>query len=265
RKIGYARGLFLNSSPFGKSIGHTGGSAGYGSIITRIPEHRISIAIMCNSGEMGDRGAFARRIYALLIPVAQAPPNAIVVPDSSGAATTDLNSKAGSFFNDGTGEWMRLSVNNGKLKIADGPAMITVGKDLFKTPNAALPFMSGDEFELQFSSNDNFQYKSMEGRVTMYRRAKSFTPNMDQLKEFAGRYESDEIGAIFKIEPKEDGLQLHLEHAPEKNLKCLPIDTDTFQAGRMMVRFRRDKSGKVIGMNYSNPLLRKINFTRLAR
>ena len=32
--------------------------------------------------------------------------------------------------------------------------------------------------------------------------------------------------------------------------------------GQMLLRFTRDKAGKVTGLEYSNPLLRKVKFTR---
>jgi hypothetical protein len=31
----------------------------------------------------------------------------------------------------------------------------------------------------------------------------------------------------------------------------------------VMMRFRRDKSGKVVGLDFTNPALRKVKFTRL--
>jgi hypothetical protein len=34
--------------------------------------------------------------------------------------------------------------------------------------------------------------------------------------------------------------------------------------GGMIIRFRRDQSGKVVGLEYSNPVVRNITFTRLS-
>ena len=41
-----------------------------------------------------------------------------------------------------------------------------------------------------------------------------------------------------------------------------PPKLDTFQIGQMLLRFTRDRSGKVTGLEYSNPLLRKVKFKR---
>ena len=41
------------------------------------------------------------------------------------------------------------------------------------------------------------------------------------------------------------------------------VDTDAFQFSRVIIRFQRDKSGKVVGFELSNPLVRKIQFKKL--
>jgi hypothetical protein len=71
-------------------------------------------------------------------------------------------------------------------------------KDLFRTPRGELFFMSQDEFELRFLSPDEFELKSMEGKTARYRRARPYAPTAADLQLFAGRYESDGIGSVFK-------------------------------------------------------------------
>jgi Domain of unknown function (DUF3471) len=124
--------------------------------------------------------------------------------------------------------------------------------------------MSGDEFEVNFLSPDEFGLKSMEGKTTRYRRARPYAPTADELKAFAGRYESDEIGTVFQVEPEADSLAVRLEHTPSRSLEFKPVDRDTFQIGRVTVRFQRDKAGKVVALDYSNPVVRNIRFTRLS-
>lgn len=43
-----------------------------------------------------------------------------------------------------------------------------------------------------------------------------------------------------------------------------PVNRDTFMLSRMTVRFQRDKGGKVVAFDYSNPVVRNIKFTRLS-
>lgn len=64
--------------------------------------------------------------------------------------------------------------------------------------------------------------------------------------------------------PGKDGLVMRFDRSPDKALEFKPVDRDTFQRGMMMVRFRRDETGKVVTFDYSNPMLRNIRFTRLS-
>ncbi len=209
----------------------------------------------------------ARRIYDLFVPATVAPDAAanapVTIADSADAEENDVNSKAGLFFSERTGEPLRLFVQGGRLRIANGPALVAMSKDRFRRRRAALGFMSQDEFELHFLSQDKFELKSMEGKATGYSRAQPYAPTPDDLQAFAGRYESDEIGTVIQIEPEEDGLVMRLEHSPATSLEFGPVDRDTFQWGMMTVRFHRDKAGKVVAFDYSNPVLRNIEFTRL--
>lgn len=264
RKIEYCRGLFVGSYRGTKEVWHSGSADGYKSWLGRYPEHGLSIAIMCNSGDGTDRVDFAHRIFDLFVPDAgPVDPEAGPPPAVTGDAASELSSKAGLFFNERTGEPIRLAVDRGRFRVAGGPGLVAITKDRFRRWGARLDFMSADAFELNFTSPDRFEMKSMEGQTTNYRRARPFAPTADELKSFTGRYESDEIGTIFGIEPKGAGLVVRLEHSPSKALDFVPVDTDTFQFSRMTVRFRRDDAGTVTGFDFSNPLLRNVRFTRL--
>ena len=269
RKLGYARGLFLDDTPNGKVVWHSGGAAGYKSLTGRFPQHGFSIGIVCNSGDSTpERTMFTRRILDLFVPAtATAAPSAqSPTPVGGGAvpAGLDVNSKAGLFFSERTGEPLRLGVNNGTLRIAGGPVLVPVTADRFRTSRGSLYFMSNDEFELRFLSRDQIELKSMEGQTTRYRRAQPYAPTAADLNAFAGRYESDELRAVFEITPGKDGLSGRANDAPGPALEFRPVDLDTFQLGMVMMRFRRDKSGKVVGLDFTNPVLRKVKFTRLS-
>ena len=109
-----------------------------------------------------------------------------------------------------------------------------------------------------------FELRFTDGKTTRYRRAKGYIPAAEDLKAFAGRYGSDEMNVIFRFEPKGNNLQVLIEHSPSRVLEIKPVDRDTFQLSRMFMRFIRDKSGKVVALDYSNPVVTNIKFTRLS-
>jgi len=268
RKLNYARGLILDANYAGRVLWHGGSAAAYKSVLSRYPEQGLSIAILCNAGESADnRREFAGRIFDLFVSPSDARPATPSARAGAGGTAIeglDVNSKAGLFFNEGTGAPLRLVARNGTLGVAGGGPLVVVTRNRFRNPRASLAFMSQDEFELTFMSQDEFELKSMEGNTTRYRRAQPYAPSVDELTAFAGRYESDELRAVFQMASGTDGLMVRLNDSPGPGFGFAPVARDTFQGGRMTVRFLRDDAGKVVALDFSNPVLRKINFTRVS-
>ena len=104
--------------------------------------------------------------------------------------------------------------------------------------------MSQDEFELNFLTQDQFELQSMEGDTTRYRRARPYAPTVADLTAFAGRYESDELRAVFQMAPGTDGLTVRVNDSPARVAELAPVDRDTFQQGMTTVRFLRDEAGE---------------------
>lgn len=266
RKLSYARGLQIE--PFrrgGQLVWHSGGAAGYSTIAGRLPEQGLSVAITCNA-DGSARSAYAGRIFDLFLP-----PGGISEANApggnaggAGVAPGDLSGRAGLFFDEKTGQPLRLAVNNNILAIAGGGPLVTLANDRFRNQRASLSFMSQAEFELRFLSADEFEIKTKEGTTTRYARAQPFTPTAADLQAFAGRYKSDELMAVFELTPGKDGLLGRANDAPGEPLVFKPVERDTFQFAGVILRFTRDKAGKVVGLDFSNPVLRKVKFTRLS-
>lgn len=262
RKLNYGRGLIIDSYRGAKEIWHSGSADGYKSWLGHYPEHGLSIAIMCNSGDGTDRTAFAHRIFDLLLPEAAQANDHPRIPPPADTAGMNMQDKLGLYFNERTREPLQLVLDRGRLRIAGGPGLVPVGKDRLRRFGASAEFMSADVFELQFLPGGQLQMVSMEGKVTPYYRARAYAPAAAGLQAFAGRYESDEIGTAFIIKAAQDKLVLMLEQTPDRKLELTPVDTDAFQVARMYLRFRRDKKGNVTGLDYTNPLLRNVYFGR---
>jgi CubicO group peptidase (beta-lactamase class C family) len=268
RKLSYARGLIVDSYGGSPKVSHSGSAAGYSAWLGRLPAHGLSIAVLCNSDE-ASASALARSVGDQFLPAAVAETVGAKSPSTvaGGAVATgaDLNSKAGLFVGERNGETLLLSVNRGELRIPGlRTALIPIAKDRFRNPSGDLFFMSQDEFELNFLSPDEFELKSMEGQTTRYRRAQPYAPTAADLQAFAGRYASDETGSAFRVVPGKDRLVVHLEGSAGKGSEIRPVYRDTFQISRVTVRFLRDKDGKVVALDYSNPVVRNLKFTRLS-
>jgi CubicO group peptidase (beta-lactamase class C family) len=259
RKLQYARGLNieLRSGRGGRLVWHSGGAAGYSALSGHLPEHQLSVAIMCNQDGTA-RSAYASRIFDLFLPPEEPPAD----PRTEGSVKltpADLTGKAGTYFEEKTGERVTLGVNNNNLMIAGGGPLIPLAADRFRN-RPTLLFMSEADFELRFLTPDRVEIKTKDGIVTHYRRAQIWTPTAEELKALTGRYYSDELLATFEATPGKEGLAVRANYANTVEFK--PVERDTFQIGQMLIRFTRDKAGKVTGLEYNNPLLRKVKFTR---
>lgn len=269
RKLSYARGLQLE--PFrrgGQLVWHSGGAAGYSTLAGRLPEQGLSVAITCNA-DGSARSAYAGRILDLFLPPAvggSAAEANTPAANAGGAGVTvgDLSGRAGLFFDEKTGQPLRLAVNNNTLAIAGGGPLVALAADRFRNQRPSLSFMSQAEFELQFLSAGQFEIKTKEGATTRYRRAQPYAPTASDLQTFAGHYKSDELMAVFEITPGKDGLLGRANDAPGEPLIFKPVDRDTFLFAGLILRFTRDKAGKVVGLDFSNPLIRNVKFTRLS-
>jgi CubicO group peptidase (beta-lactamase class C family) len=264
RKVTYARGVRVDTRGGYKMVWHSGAAAGYSTLAGSLPEHGISFAIMCNVDE-GARDAYANSIFDLFLPPAPAEGNTPAANSGVVIAAGDLSARAGLFFNEQNGQPMLLAVNKNNLAIAGGGPLAALSPDRFRNLRRSVFFMSEADFELQFLSADRFEIKTKEGETTKYRRAAGYAPTAAELTAFAGQYDSSEMGAVMEIVAEKGGLVFRFYRNPAKALPLKPVDRDTFMAGMMTLRFLRDKDGKVVGYDYSNPVLRNIKYTRLSR
>jgi CubicO group peptidase (beta-lactamase class C family) len=260
RKLSYGRGLFLDTNLDNRILWHSGSAAGYKSLLARFPDDDLSIAILCNSGDGTDRIAFARQIRDLYTDSTRPRDKSPSLPEP--IAAPKLDQRAGLFFNDTKGEVLRLIADEGSLRVAGGPSLLPVTEDRFRNRSGQLSFRSGDEFELHFRSPNEIDLKSMDGNTTTFRRAKPHRHSEEEINALAGHFESDELKARFEVTPLKEGIKVRLNDSPDKVLEFRAVERDRFQRGMMLVRFRRDATGKVNGFDYSNPVLRNVRFTR---
>jgi CubicO group peptidase (beta-lactamase class C family) len=262
RKLMYARGLMVDSTPGGVVVSHSGGAAGFSTWMGHVPQHGLSVAVACNFDPVSAT-ALAARVSDLYLPPLPAAARAEAAAAAAGATGVDPSGRAGTFFDERTGEPILLQASEGRLRIANGPPLVALSAERFRGPRPSLFFRSQDAFEMAFTSNDQLEIRSMEGQVTRYRRARPWTPTSADLQAADGRYESAELGSVFEILPRTGGLVMRFERAPEKSLELTPVERDTYMLRGMIVRFRRDAAGKVVRFDYGNPVVRNLGFTRL--
>ncbi|RYZ60940.1 MAG: serine hydrolase [Chitinophagaceae bacterium] len=262
RKLGYGRGLMIDTFRRGGNlVWHSGGAAGYSTLLARLPQYNLSLALMCNA-DNGARSALAARMFDLYLPSSNTG-TATQSNQQPEAVTVDANDKAGLYFNGKTGQPLRLLVNNKALSLAGVGPLLALSADRFKSRGSSLSFLSGANFEMQFRDNSQFEIITSEGEKIPFTRAKGFAPTATELAAFAGKFESNDLGSVMEIVPEKESLQMRFFRNPAKSIKLTAVDKDTFMLAMMTVRFQRNKEGVVTGFLYSNPIVRNIEFTRI--
>jgi CubicO group peptidase (beta-lactamase class C family) len=266
RELGYARGLFLDEERGGRLVWHGGSAAAYKAVVGRFTDLGLSFAVLCNGGDSAPPARFVARITELLVsdlpPAGAAAGRASVAAEGLDAEALDLSGRAGLFFDEQTDEPLRLVVQGGGLRVVGGPDLVAVAEDRFRVAHPTLGFRSEDESELHFLSQDQLVLTSREGEATRYRRARPHAPGTAEVQDLAGRYQSDELRAVLELAPEDNGLVVRLNGS--RALELEPVERDTFQLGRMIMRFRRDDHGEGVALDYSNPMLRPVTFTRVS-
>jgi hypothetical protein len=161
---------------------------------------------------------------------------------------------------------LQLLVNkNGVLGIGGGGPLVAIGERHFRMPRKSLFFMSEAEVEIRFLNEGRFELKTADGEIRHFQRAKPWSPSEDDLHKYPGRFYSDELMATFEAAPAKGGLMVRINDSPTAELLFRPVEEGVFQAGMSVLRFVRDGDGGVVGLEYSNPLLRKVKFGRAAQ
>lgn len=258
RKLSYGRGMNVNNYSVGKLISHSGDGGGYSAWLGLLPQKNLSIAVLCNFNPVSATklGQQVAQLF-LRVETAAAPPASGKVEEMD---QPDLSSKSGLFFSEMNGNPLQLAAQNGQLRIVNGPVLATINKNQFRNPNGSLFFMSQDEFNLYFKSPNEIELITKEGKLIAYRRATPFSPSDSILQAFSGTYYNDEVNASFLVNPGKGGLDIGLKHLPGKSFHFKPVHPDIFQFSAMFIKFRRNNSGNLIGFDFSNPLLRKLEF-----
>jgi CubicO group peptidase (beta-lactamase class C family) len=262
RILSYSRGLSLDPYRGAEMVSHSGSAAGYHSWLGRLPGIGLSVAVVCNSDAVAATTLANRTINLFLPPgsspgAEDGPPRALTADELPAASR-----QSGVFINEQTGELVRLVLDRDRFRFAGGPGLVPVDNNKYRRWGATLGFMSQDKFELHFLSPDKFDIKSMEGKLTRYRRINGTTLTPPEVRLLAGRYQSNEVGAFFDFTPGKESLKGRANDESNQ-LEFRLIGRDIFQLGGVLLHFIRDKSGKPIAVDYSNPLIRNIRFRRV--
>ena len=266
--ISYARGLFVGTYRGLRRIEHGGDWIGYHAAYARFPAQHTSIVLLCNSDgispdHLGEKVADIVLAKSFTQAKATLATNTHATPAT--AATLPTSALVGSYLAPTTDDVIRISAKDG------APALGFVGQSFVMVPSGASTFaIKGLPVTVTFESAGDSAAKSLWLRIgssdsIAAERFAPATPSPEELRAFAGRYTSPELGVTWQIAFDKDHLELDNARSDLMDIagKLQPAMTDAFTAGGGTLQFVRGKDGRVTGMQLSASRMRGIQFDRV--
>ncbi len=250
-ELTYGLGVGVGIQRGVRVISHTGSTGGYRAALYRFPEQQVAIALLCNLGSINPTGV-AQRVASIVLGPALAPAET----DPAGIALSGpaLTALAGAYHSPRTEQVLVLSVANGALQDSLGRApLIPLSATRFKYRGSqrTLTIVPGSPVRIRLEAPNT----RMVEYVAVPRARQEY------LAAYAGDYRSPELDARFHLVVAQDTLKL--ERGWEAPVAFLPLYRDGFSAGVFgLVRFERDRQGRVTGMVLWAGRVRHLRFER---
>jgi CubicO group peptidase (beta-lactamase class C family) len=249
RPFVYALGLEVGAYKGVKSVAHGGATAGYQTFLTRYPDKKVSVAVMCN-GTSPNAGAITNALADEIFGLPPYPPIASAkVPDD------ELKTFVGLWRNEKTHFPARFVIETGVTRW-NGGRLFPQGGGHFIGGNNVLKFAfdkDGKPTSVDSVGDDGF--------VTRFRPEPQWVPTPSDLAAFKGDWSSDEAGATFTLAV--DGGKAFLKQRPATSLAMQPLYRDHFAVQGWVVWFTRDNDGTVNRMHVGASRMRDMPFMRV--
>src|SRR6218665_1115859 len=240
----YGRGLFLDTYRGVQRIHHSGGWAGYRTLLMRFPAQHLSIAVLCNRGDA--RPNLAEKVADIVLgdtfrsaEQQEAKNPAPVTPRPPEIAAGDLGRYVGLYYGGLAQDVVHIRQRNGTLELG------IVGRTL------PLRAVGGDRFEAEGAP---FAIAFEGEQLTLSRRGESqgafkrvapVTLSTDGWKSLVGAYYSPELEATWRIELKDGKAVLKGRDRGPHPIE--PSFADGFSTAPGFLRLTRDGAGQLTG------------------
>jgi CubicO group peptidase (beta-lactamase class C family) len=244
--IDYGLGLFLDQHRGLRLVQHGGAWAGFRAMLARVPERGLAAVTLCNVAS-ADTGTLALAVLDAALDAGPAPPPPPPAPVAADAAV--LVPLAGTYVNEHLGEVAKVLTAGGTLRV-DG-----LGLDGDLVAEGAGRFRSkGERLAIEFEPGGAALRVRAPGygpRPARFDRvAAAAKPGPQVLADFTGSYVSAETGPPWLVRLAAGTLRLVLPAGDTAELE--PLSDDLFSAEWGLVRFRRDATGRVTALSFTD-------------
>ncbi len=251
RKIAYALGVVVTNERGHRIVSHGGSTAGYQTYLSRYPDLKLSIAVMCN-GTSRNPAALERDIFNEIAGPFPAPKP----PDTVELKPEELQKYVALWRDEKTHQPVRTAVENGTLRLAGQVALRPLRDGSFLGGGARFRFVMGKDGKPASVEVDTGE------AINRYIAESQWTPTPDELKSLAGVWHSDEADASFTIAVEND--KAFLVQRPNTRLQLRPQFKDHFSVGPgQVIWVTRDANGKITKLHVGAGRMRDMPFERV--
>lgn len=265
---GYASGLFVGTHRGWRMVSHSGGWRGFRAQMTRFPEHRLTVICLGNVGSFQATQS-AMRVADLYLPEGAGGDG----PQATFEAATDAPTVAmdeaalerfGGTYRTDTGTVWSVTRRGEVLAVASSSGLRFTAR-----PVGAMEFESVDRpiaARLTFSAGVDGTMVAirqvMAGQTDLaFVRIEPMADAAAGLEEFAGMYESEEVGGWLRASVGEG--QLMVTSSEDDDAFAIGrFERDGFALPGFELRFTRSGDGRVDGFVLNTPQARGIRYDR---
>lgn len=250
-EIVYAAGLNIRDFAGVPSVAHTGSTAGYRAFLARYPEQRLSVAMLCNASNVSSGGIGGRVARIFLGDEASDPEPPVGVP----ATVADLRAFAGLYRDPVTGNTRLIRMEGAQLR--DGGTVLVPMSDREFAAGAG-----GRRYVFESAGREGgFRIEDWQYTNQRYEPVEPWTPAVGDLEAYVGTYHSSDAETTYVIGV--DGDRLTVWQRPNDTRALQPVYRDAFRSRGSMIRFRRDGTGRVVGLSLSLSRVYDMRFERI--
>jgi CubicO group peptidase (beta-lactamase class C family) len=229
RAHGYGLGLFVQTYKGLREVNHSGSTAGYSAFLTRFPDQRVSVAVLCNA-TTAEATRYAHAVADIYL-------GDRLTPLEPKATHTLTSAETGAF----AGLWRGETGATISITRERDGLMYAHVLPLFAQSPTRVVTAEQDRFDLDARG---LRYTDPFGTVTEFVREQSWTPRAGDLDAYAGRYVSDE--AETTLTAVVESGRLVLKRRPDTTIALTPLYVHAFTAPQLgTVIFTRGASGGV--------------------
>jgi CubicO group peptidase (beta-lactamase class C family) len=245
RRHGYALGLMVGQLDGVREVAHSGSTAGYRAHLSRYPDQRVSVAVLCN-GSNATATSYSDQVARLYLAPLLKP---ALLAATYALTPSDVERLVGLYRHVDRGLAIAIEKRGSGVRIARGADLVAGSATRLQDAEGAL----------EWQADGGFIATDQHGTVDRFVRIVPWAPTASDLAAFTGTFVSDE--AETTLTAAVDNGRLVLTRRPDTTMALTPLYADAFSGSIGTVIFRRD-GGRVSGLSVVQDRVWDLRFAR---